>query len=97
VIEGDEWRHLRAKALEALATRLLAAARLAEAEGAARAAMRVDPLRETPHGILIRIQLAGGNQSDAIESFGDYRRLLHDALGLEPTAHLCELMPAARD
>lgn len=97
VIEGDEWRHLRAKALEALATRLLAAARLAEAEGAARAAIRVDPLRETPHGILIRVQLAGGNQSDALQTFADYRALLRDALHLEPTEHLRELMPSTRD
>ena len=97
VIEGDEWRHLRAKALEALAGRLLSAARLAEAEGAARAAIRVDPLRETPHGILIRIQLAGGNQSDALETFAEYRTLLRDALGLEPTEHLRDLMPAARE
>ena len=94
VIEGDEWRHLRATALEALANRLLKAGRFAEAEGAARAAMRVDPLRETPHGTLISIHLADGNQSDAIEAYDTYRVALRDALDLEPSGHITALLLA---
>lgn len=88
VIEGDEWRHLRATALEALANRLLSAGRFAEAEGAARAAMRVDPLRETPHATLISIHLADGNQSDAIAAYDSYRAILRGALDIEPTERL---------
>lgn len=94
LVESDEWRHLRASALEALALRLLHAGRLAEAEGAARAAIRVDPLRETPHATLIRIHLSGGNQSDAIGTFDRYRVALHDALGIAPTAQLSDLVGA---
>ncbi len=94
--ESDDWRHLRAAAAEALAVRLLKAGRFAEAEGAARAAMRVDPLRETPHSALIRIHLADGNQSEALRVFEDYRTTLRDALGLEPTAQLTALVAGIR-
>ncbi|HWH26295.1 MAG TPA: BTAD domain-containing putative transcriptional regulator [Pseudolysinimonas sp.] len=89
---GEEWRHLRAAGLEALATRLLASGRHGEAAGAARAAISVDPLRETPHGILIRIHLADGNQSNALGVYESYRTTLRIALGLEPTAHLSGLL-----
>jgi DNA-binding SARP family transcriptional activator len=90
--ESDDWRHLRASAVEALAVRLLKAGRFAEAEGAARAAMRVDPLRETPHSTLIRIHLADGNQSEAIRVFDAYRAALRDALDLEPTEQFSALV-----
>jgi DNA-binding SARP family transcriptional activator len=90
--ESDDWRHLRATAVEALAVRLLKAGRFAEAEGAARAAMRVDPLRETPHSALIRIHLADGNQSEALSVFEAYRAALRDALDLEPTEQLTGLV-----
>lgn len=92
--ESDDWRHLRARALEALALRLLRAGRAAEAEGAARAAIRVDPLRETPYAALIRIHIADGNQSDAIRTFEDYRELLRSALDIEPTRQLSDLVLA---
>jgi DNA-binding SARP family transcriptional activator len=92
LIESNDWRHLRASALEALALRLLRAGRIAEAAGAARAAIRVDPLRETPHASLIRIHLADGNQSDAIEAFESYRGLLRSALDIEPTTQLSDLV-----
>jgi len=92
ITEGEDWRHLRAAGVEALAVRLLNAGRLGEAEGAARAAMRVDPLRETPYGTLIRIHLADGNQSEAIGTFEHYREMLRGALDLEPTEQLSGLV-----
>lgn len=92
IAESEEWRHLRASAGEALADRLLMAGRFAEAGRAARAAIRVDPLRETPYGTLVRIHLADGNQSDALQVFETYRETLHNALDLEPTAQLSGLI-----
>jgi DNA-binding SARP family transcriptional activator len=92
IAEGEAWRHLRGSALEALAIRLMTAGRFAEAEGAARAAMRLDPLRETPHGILVRIHLADGNQSDALHVVEWYRAALRDALDLEPTEQFSGLV-----
>ncbi len=92
IAESEEWRHLRASAGEALAYRLLAAGRFAEAGSAARAAIRVDPLRETPYSTLVRIHLADGNQSDALRVFETYRGVLRDALDLEPTEQLSGLV-----
>lgn len=89
---SEDWRHLRATAVEALASRLLSAGRFGEAERAARVAMQADPLRETAHGTLIRIHLANGNQSEALSVFRSYRDTLHTALGLEPTSHLSSLL-----
>lgn len=93
---GEEWRHLRSAALEALGTRLLASGRYGEAASAARAAIKVDPLRETPHGILIRIHLAEGNQANALGTFESYRTTLRLALDLEPTPHLTGLLDGIR-
>jgi len=95
--EADDWRHLRASALEALALRLLDAGRHAEAEGAARAAIRIDPLRETPRAVLIRIHLAHGNQSDALVAYAEYGALLHAELGIEPTARISDLVHGIRN
>lgn len=89
---GEDWRHLRAAALEALAIRLLGAGMHGEAAGAARAAIRADPLRETPHGILVRVHLADGDQSNAIAVYEGYRTTLRVALDLEPTTQLRDLL-----
>jgi DNA-binding SARP family transcriptional activator len=94
VAEAEDWRYLRMNALEALARRLLADGRLGEAATAARTAIRVDPLRETPQLILVEIQLAMGNQSAALEVFERYRILLHAAVGIAPTKPFADLVAA---
>jgi len=66
--------------------------RLGEAAGAARAAMKVEPLRESSHASLIRVHLAEGNQSEALRVYERYRVLLNDVLGLEPTERLSDLV-----
>ena len=92
VAEAEDWRQLRMDALEALGQRLLTHGRSAEAIRAARAAMRVDPLRESPHSLLIRTHLADGNQSEALGVFDRYRAILSTALDLEPTTQLSDLV-----
>jgi DNA-binding SARP family transcriptional activator/DNA-binding HxlR family transcriptional regulator len=92
VAEAEEWRQVRMNALEALAAALTERGRLAEAATAARAAMKVEPLRESAHATLIRVHLAEGNQSEALRVFERYRLLLTTALGLEPTERLYELV-----
>jgi DNA-binding SARP family transcriptional activator len=92
LVEAEEWRQLRLHALEALADRLLDAGRFGEASGAALAAVRAEPLRETARAALIRVHLAEGNQSEALGEFGRYRALLQAELGLEPTPRLRELI-----
>ena len=92
VIAAEDWRQLRLHALEAIAGRLTAAGRLAEAGSAALAAVRAEPLRETSRAALIRVHMAAGNQSDALGEFERYRVLLHAELGVEPTEQLRRLL-----
>jgi SARP family transcriptional regulator, regulator of embCAB operon len=92
LIEAEDWRQLRVHALEALAGRLIAAGRWGEAAGAAGAAVRAEPLRESARAALIQLHLAEGNQSEAVREFTRYRTLLGAELGLEPTPRLRELI-----
>ena len=92
VIAAEDWRQLRLHALEAIAGRLTAAGRLAEASSAALAAVRAEPLRETSRAALIRVHMAAGNQSDALGEFERYRVMLHAELDAEPTERLRRLL-----
>ena len=92
LVEAEEWRQLRLHALEALADRLLNEGRFGEATGAALAAVRAEPLRESARVLVIRIHLTEGNQSEALAEFSRYRALLRAELGLEPTPRLWELV-----
>jgi DNA-binding SARP family transcriptional activator len=92
LVEAEEWRQLRLHALEAAADRLLSVGRFGEATGAALAAVRVEPLRESARAAVIRVHLAEGNQSEALREFARYRTLLRAELGLEPTEQLHRLV-----
>jgi DNA-binding SARP family transcriptional activator len=92
LIEAEQWRQLRLHALEALAGRLVGAGRLGEAAGAASAAVRAEPLRESGRAALIRVHLAEGNQSEAVREFTRYQALLDAELGLAPTPRLRQLV-----
>lgn len=92
IAEAEDWRQLRMSALEAQAILLTDAGRLAEAAGAARAAMKVEPLRESAHASLIRVHLAEGNQSEALRVYDRYRSMLQSVLGLEPTNLITSLV-----
>jgi DNA-binding SARP family transcriptional activator len=95
VPEAEEWRQLRLHALEALSERLTTVGRFAHAMGAALAAVRVEPLRESATAAVIRVHLAEGNQADAVREFRCYRALLQRELGVEPTTNLFELVGVA--
>jgi DNA-binding SARP family transcriptional activator len=79
-------------ALEALAGRLTQAQRFGEAAAAASVAVRADPLRESACAALVRVHLAEGNQSDALDEFHRYRNLIRTELALEPTPLLGDLV-----
>lgn len=93
LIEAEDWRQLRLHALEALARRLTAVGRWGEAAGAAGAAVRAEPLRESAHVALIQVHLAEGNESEALREYERYRTLLRAELDLEPTWRLRRLVP----
>jgi DNA-binding SARP family transcriptional activator len=92
LLERDRLRELRAHALECLCQRLTAEARFAEAMETAQAIVKLEPLRDSAHRLLIRVHLAEGNQSEAVRHYRLYRRLLRDELGLRPSRQMRELM-----
>jgi DNA-binding HxlR family transcriptional regulator/DNA-binding SARP family transcriptional activator len=92
VAEAERWRFSRRNSLEVQAGSLCAKSRWAEAARAARAAISVDPLRESPQACLIKVHLATGNQSEALKAYDQYHRRLLDELGLEPTPLLTDLV-----
>ena len=96
VSEADTWKHLRRNALEAQTEHLVRNGRWAEASGAARAAISIDPLRESSQACLIRIHLARGNQSEALRAYDEYCKQLMTELGLEPTTRLSGLVDHIR-
>lgn len=93
LIEAEEWRQLRLHALAAFAIVLSEAQRFGDAIGAALAAIRADPLRESAWATLIRVHLAEGNQSEAFRAFEQYRQLVGRELNVEPTPSLRALLP----
>ena len=92
VSEAEDWRQQRVNALEAQSEHLIARSRLAEAALVARAAIKVEPLRESAHACLIRVHLAKGNQSEALRVYDRYTELLHTVLDLEPTPMITALV-----
>ncbi|HVE63967.1 MAG TPA: BTAD domain-containing putative transcriptional regulator [Mycobacteriales bacterium] len=90
--QAEDWRQLRVSALEEQARLLTERGKLARAAEAARAAIRVEPHRESAHAVLIRVHLAGGNQSEALRAYDRYRTLLEVDLGLEPTRLITDLV-----
>ena len=91
-IERECFRVRRAHALERLTDRLTAEGRLAEALEAGVAAVVADPLRETAHRALIRVELAEGNTAEAVRHFRTWERLSERSLGLEPSRLIRELV-----
>jgi DNA-binding SARP family transcriptional activator len=92
LVEAEDWRQLRLHALEALAERLTAREEYADATAAALAAVRAEPLRESPRAALIRVHVAEGNPTEALREFARYGELLMLELGVEPTERLRALV-----
>jgi SARP family transcriptional regulator, regulator of embCAB operon len=92
LLEAEDWRQLRLHALEALAERLTARQQYGDAAAAAIAAVRAEPLRESPRAALIRVHIAEGNPSEALREFARYGELLKLELGVEPTERLRALV-----
>jgi DNA-binding SARP family transcriptional activator len=83
-VERERYRQFRLHALEAIAEKLLAECRFAEAVQFSLAVVAAEPLRDSAYRQLIRAHLGEGNRSEAIREFRDYRDRLRRELGLEP-------------
>lgn len=92
LLERERLRQLRLHALEEIARIHLRAGRYGAALQAAIEAMRAEPLRETPHRLMVRIHLAEGNVYEALHTFYAYRELIRRDLQLEPSAAMSALL-----
>jgi DNA-binding SARP family transcriptional activator len=88
LFERERLRQLRMHALEAVAMRLTAEHRHAEAIEAALAAVRLEPLRESATRVLIMAHLAEHNLVEAVRCYVQFRDNLHRELGVAPTPDL---------
>jgi DNA-binding SARP family transcriptional activator len=86
--ERERLRQLRIHALESLCAKLSRAGRPCEAIDAGLAAVEAEPLRESAQRALVAAHLAEGNVSEARRQFLLYRNLLREALGIEPSEQL---------
>lgn len=85
IFERERLRQLRLHALEALCVWLTHAGRFGAAVDVALAAVALEPLRESAQRVLIAVHLAEGNVSVAAHQYVQYRDLLWEALGVEPS------------
>lgn len=85
LIERERLRQLYLHALESLARSELRAGRYPAAVEAALAAMRAEPLRESPHRLLIEVHLAEGNYCEALGAYQAYRTMVRRELGVDPS------------
>jgi DNA-binding SARP family transcriptional activator len=92
LVEREHFRNLSLQALESLCEHLTAQGRLRHALEVGLAAFAREPLRESPHRLLVRIHLAEGNAFDAIRQFRLYRDLISSRLGIEPSAQMLDLV-----
>ena len=95
--EAEDWRLLRAAALEALTTALSNSDRPHLAMGAARAAVRNEPLRETAQAALIKLHLVAGNQHEALRVYERFAAALQESLHLSPSPMLQSLVRTVSD
>jgi DNA-binding SARP family transcriptional activator len=97
VTDRERFRLIRLQALETCAAELLNRGNLGEALLAAEAATHTEPLRESTRRLVVRVHLAHGNIADAIRSFQQYRALLKEEFGLEPSRAMFKLIEAVAD
>jgi DNA-binding SARP family transcriptional activator len=92
LLERERLRQARLHALEAVAGRLAAGGRHAEALDAAFLAVRAEPLRESAHRTLVAVHLAEGNLAEAVRVYEAFRAVLWDELGVHPTERMTRLV-----
>ena len=70
---------------------LLAVGQPANAVTLLEAMIRSEPLRERPRSLLMRALYESGRHAEALRAFQDFRRLLVDEIGVEPSPDLIDL------
>lgn len=85
LVERERLRQLYLHTVERFAQSCLRAGRHGDALEAALAAVRADPLRESPYRLAVEVHLAEGNIAEALSTYQHYRALLARELGVAPS------------
>ncbi|MGY1776770.1 BTAD domain-containing putative transcriptional regulator [Geodermatophilus sp. SYSU D00804] len=96
LLERERLRQLRMHALEEAAARLAAAGQYGDALQAAYAAVRAEPLRESAHRVVIRVHLSEGNVTEALRAYEQFRAVLADEMGVQPSEKMTRLVVGLR-
>jgi DNA-binding SARP family transcriptional activator len=99
----DDWvltereclRQLRFHALEEACRAYLRLGEYGRALQSAIAAMRAEPLRETPHRLMIEVHLSEGNVSEALRLYHAFHNRVRGELGLTPSVEMQDLLTRA--
>lgn len=92
VADRERFRMLRLGALERGAERLIERTEYGRAMEAALAATLSDPLRESARRLVVRVHLGEGNLASALQAYDDYRILLRQEIGVEPSSAMRTLI-----
>ncbi|HJU81427.1 MAG TPA: BMP family ABC transporter substrate-binding protein [Acidimicrobiia bacterium] len=84
-------RGLWARALEMLAAAELEDGRAAEVPEVLDALIAREPLREEPRRLLMLALYRSGRQAEALRSYREFRDVLFDEMGVEPSSYLTQL------
>jgi DNA-binding SARP family transcriptional activator len=91
LIEREQFRQLRLRALDALCESLTCTGRFGEALELGLSALAGEPLRESAHRALVRVHLAEGNIGEAVRQYELCRSLLRNKLGVQPSEQMDRL------
>jgi DNA-binding SARP family transcriptional activator len=89
--EAARLTELHASATEDLAADLIAASRWSDAVALLDAHIAAHPLRDRARGLLMEAYAGDGRQADALRAFQQYRKLLAEEIGTEPSAEVREI------
>jgi DNA-binding SARP family transcriptional activator len=96
LLERERLRQLWMHGVEVVAERLAAAGRYADALAAAYVVIRLEPLRESAHRVVMRVHLAEGNVGEAIRAYLVFRTMLEADLGVPPSEQMTDLVHGIR-
>jgi predicted ATPase/DNA-binding SARP family transcriptional activator len=90
-IEAQRLGELRSSAVEELALLLIDADEPTKAIAALLPLIQAQPYRDLPRALLMRALNTAGRRTEALRQFQEYRRVLQEEIGTEPSAFLVEL------
>lgn len=92
VFEQERLQQQRLEALETLARHYLFIPDPGRAIAAARAAVTIEPLRESAQLVLFRGHLEAGNRALAVQSYEAFRTRIQRELGVQPSPRFAQLL-----